>query len=302
VGADPLRPRATERPGSGKPSAASGFAPELVQRNWPIPYDKFVFDPADLDDGPALDSEQKQVLLYFHHHLRRVTYYQLFNIEPAADAASVRTAYFALSKAFHPDRWFRRDLGVFATRVDDIFKWLNRANSVLSSPQKRKGYDNLLRQGYIGEWQLEEKGPKPTSAVPAVPERQKSPPTTANEARKRAAHVFRARAIQAESLAQWTTAIDQYQRALQLDDTSELRIALIECMLRAQRPTTEITAELERARQVAPDNVRLLLLDAEHARLHGAIARASRLYNEALKIDASNPTARQGLDRLSESN
>lgn len=302
VGSAPPRPSMDERFNSGKASATSGFAPELVQRNWPIPFDKFVFDPADLDDGPALDSEQKQVLLYFHHHLRRVTYYQLFCIAPTADAASVRSAYFAMSKAFHPDRWFRRDLGRFAERVEDIFKWMNRANSVLSSPQKRRGYDNLLRQGYIGEWQLEEKGAKPSPAVASVPERQKSPPTTSTEAQRRAAHVFRARAIQAESLAQWTAAVEQYQRALQLDDTSELRISLIECMFRAQWPTTEVTAELERARQAAPDNIRLLLLDAEHARLLGATVRASRLYNEALKLDASNLTARQGLERLGESN
>ena len=294
------RPGVNERLTSGKPSASTGFPPQLLQRNWPIPFDKFVFDPADLDAGPELDSEQKQVLLYFHHHLRRVTYYQLFGIEPTADASSIRSAYFLLSKAFHPDRWFRRNIGPFGARVEDIFKWVNRANGVLSSPQKRKGYDNLLRQGYIGEWQLEEKGPKPPSIVTAN-ERQASS-TTATEAQKRAANVFRARAIQAESLAQWHAALDQYHRALQLDDTSELRIALIECMIRAQRPTTEVMAELERARQAAPENVHLLLLDAELARRQGATARASRLYNEVLKVDASNPSARQGLARLGESN
>lgn len=303
VGApDPARQSANEKSSAGKPSAASGFAPDLVQRNWTIPFDKFVCDPEDLREGPELDVDQKQVVLYFHHHLRRVTYYQLFKVEPAADPATIRNAYFTLSKAFHPDRWFRRDIGSFASRIEDIFKWVNRANGVLSNAQKRKGYDNLLRQGYIGEWQLEEKASRPSTAGAPIPERQKAPVATASEAQKRAASVFRARAIQAESLAQWSSAIDQYQRALQLDDTSELRIALIECMLRAQRPTTEITAELERARQAAPGDVRLMLLDAEHARRQGAIARATRLYNEVLKVDASNPVARMGLERLSGSN
>jgi hypothetical protein len=118
---DSSRPGVNERLTSGKPSASTGFPPQLLQRNWPIPFDKFVFDPADLDAGPELDSEQKQVLLYFHHHLRRVTYYQLFGIEPTADASSIRSAYFLLSKAFHPDRWFRRNIGPFGARVEDIF-------------------------------------------------------------------------------------------------------------------------------------------------------------------------------------
>lgn len=146
--------------GTAKPGAVDTLVlgAAVVPNGWPVAFARFSagVEESALQGGDALSREQKLVLLYFDAFLRKVTYYQLLGISRDADASAVRAAYFRLSKVFHPDRWFRKDIGEFEHTLVGIFKWLNRAYLVLSAPKKRKGYDRLLQQGYVGEWQLEE--------------------------------------------------------------------------------------------------------------------------------------------------
>lgn len=340
-------------PGSGAPAVASSgsaaptslvLSSELANRGFPVSFGAFRVSDAELAGGTALTDEQKKVVLYFHHHMRRVTYYTFLGVDPKADDRTVRAAYFALSKQFHPDRWFRKDTGPFRDRIEDIFKWLNRANGVLMHTSKRRGYDNLLLKGYLGEWQLEDlerggasggpsSGPirSPSRAVPPVstpsrgmdpslretaareiPSRtvtERRPEVVASgaapgssverdEAGRRAAQVFKARARHAESAGDWRMAIDQYQRAVELEPSTELRIALIECMLRGQAKISEIERELAVAAGTGEPDTRVILLQAEVAYRKGDVEVAQSMYEQVLARDASNPVARLGLGRI----
>lgn len=146
--------------GVARPSEAEPvvLGVSIVPEGWPVSFSRFCGGVAEsaLVSGDALSREQKLVLLYFEASLKKITYYQLLGIQGDADPGAVRAAYFRMSKAFHPDRWFRKEIGEFDRVLIGVFKWLNRAYMVLSAPRKRKGYDRLLQQGYIGEWQLEE--------------------------------------------------------------------------------------------------------------------------------------------------
>ena len=50
------------------------------------------------------------------------SYHDLLGIERGSDSQTVKRAYFALSKKFHPDRYFRRNIGDYAERLDRIFR------------------------------------------------------------------------------------------------------------------------------------------------------------------------------------
>lgn len=262
---------------------------ELAPKNWPVRFEQFTFDPNEMATGTALTDEQKQVVLYFHYHLRRVSYYDLMSLAKDADRREVKRAYFALSKAFHPDRWFRKDVGLFGERIEEVFKWLNRAYGVLGNPRKRKGYDRLLQRGYVGEWQLE--GPtrddseRPTRPMPAVPT-------------QRSTGIIEVRARQAAAGGDWAGAADLYQRALKLAPTTELRIRMVECMLKANLDPAQIDKEIAGAADADRNDVRLLALEAEVARRMDDTERARRCYESMLKREPDNPVARLGLDRL----
>jgi curved DNA-binding protein CbpA len=291
------------------------LTPSLCDRGWPTPLGAFPFESDILAEGKELSLEQKKVVLYFHYHLRRVTYYQLFAIPQNADERAIRTAYFALSKQFHPDRWFRKDIGMFRERIEEIFKWLNRANGVLMHRNKRRGYDNLLSRGYTGEWQLEdmERGGR-VAAKPASfssPRVETVPPvkvpvsepldrdgTARAEAGRRSAQMFRARARHAETNGDWDTAVDQLERAIELSPTTELRIALIECMLRGHSKIAEIERALADSLSSAGSDLRLVLLDAEVSFRKGDVERAQALYEHVLVSAPASPVARMGLERI----
>ena len=46
----------------------------------------------------------------------------MLEIDRKADVKEIKRAYFLLSKEFHPDRFFRRELGTFGVRIERIFR------------------------------------------------------------------------------------------------------------------------------------------------------------------------------------
>ncbi|XP_071944935.1 dnaJ homolog subfamily C member 30, mitochondrial-like [Antedon mediterranea] len=66
----------------------------------------------------------------------RTSFYDTLGVTPKASQAQIKSAYYKLSKAFHPDR--NQDNPTAASSFSDI----NEAYSVLSNAKLRKRYDN----------------------------------------------------------------------------------------------------------------------------------------------------------------
>jgi len=64
-------------------------------------------------------------------------YHALLGVDRDADTRAIKRAYFELSKQFHPDRYFRRNIGDYALRLDRIFKKIVEAYELLSDPATR---------------------------------------------------------------------------------------------------------------------------------------------------------------------
>lgn len=56
--------------------------------------------------------------------------------------SDVKTAFFGLSKRFHPDRYFGRELGEYESRISRIFNALKQSYDVLSNKKKRQAYES----------------------------------------------------------------------------------------------------------------------------------------------------------------
>lgn len=108
------------------------------------PWLRMAFDDALLEEKADLDEGTRRKILYLHQKLDELTHYQLLEVERRADPRSIKRAYFEISRQYHPDTYFRKELGSYKNRVEDIFKRVTRAYEVLSDPDARKAYDATL--------------------------------------------------------------------------------------------------------------------------------------------------------------
>jgi tetratricopeptide (TPR) repeat protein len=96
-----------------------------------------------IDPGLDLDPDLQQQILDFEASLGR-PYTELLGVARDADAQEIKRAYFSLSKVYHPDRYFRRELGDYAHRLERIFRKLVEAYELLSDPATRAEIERSL--------------------------------------------------------------------------------------------------------------------------------------------------------------
>jgi curved DNA-binding protein CbpA len=93
-----------------------------------------VSDEVDLDPGV------RQEILDLDARLGLLDHYRVLGLEPGADSEQVKKAYWVQSRRFHPDRFYGRKLGPFASKIDRIFRRIAEAQQVLVDPVRRDEY------------------------------------------------------------------------------------------------------------------------------------------------------------------
>lgn len=68
-----------------------------------------------------------------------ISHYQRLNISPESDAEAIKSAYYSLSKEYHPDI-----VGTEDAQSTENFRKITEAYDVLSDPQRRSAYDREL--------------------------------------------------------------------------------------------------------------------------------------------------------------
>lgn len=106
-------------------------------------------DEALIDESLDLDVETQRRILNFELGLRQ-SYYELLSVERSADSKEIKRAYFTLSKEFHPDRYFRKNIGGFEARLERIFKKILEGYEILSDPELRAGLESGDRGPLMG--------------------------------------------------------------------------------------------------------------------------------------------------------
>jgi hypothetical protein len=87
--------------------------------------------------------------------------HRLLGVPSRCDEKSIKRAYFKLSREFHPDRFFRRDLGAYRPEVEKLFKAIQRAYVNLSEPPSRSPLSTALSGNQAaGAGLHEERGPE----------------------------------------------------------------------------------------------------------------------------------------------
>lgn len=104
-------------------------------------YSGVMFSIADLAEAADLTEDQKKRILFVEMHLGKWSHYKLLGLKRTSTSAEIKGGYFRASKEFHPDAYFRKNLGSYRERIDRIFRAMKGAYDVLADPAKRDEYN-----------------------------------------------------------------------------------------------------------------------------------------------------------------
>jgi len=104
------------------------------------------YDPAELAEEVEISPEKRRRILDLFYRLDQITHYELLGVAETADKKQIKAAYYALAPEFHPDSYFRKQLGSFKQRIEAIFTQVTLAHDVLTSKSRRPEYDEYLAQ------------------------------------------------------------------------------------------------------------------------------------------------------------
>ena len=97
-------------------------------------------DPDDLD----LKHDQQMAINLAFDGIDNKTFYEILLLPRTADEKAIKRSYYRLSKEYHPDKFYRKNLGGFKEKLEVIFNKVNEAYRVLSDVEARDDYDVLV--------------------------------------------------------------------------------------------------------------------------------------------------------------
>lgn len=106
-------------------------------------------DPGDPNAGPEQDGiqlrpDQRMAIEVAWDGIENKSFYEILLLPRSADEQAIKRAYYRLSKEYHPDKFYRKELGPFKEKLELIFNKVNEAYRVLSDVDARADYDLLV--------------------------------------------------------------------------------------------------------------------------------------------------------------
>lgn len=92
----------------------------------------------------SISVEVQQSVIDMSVRLETLTHFEVLGVALDADRAAIKKAYFSHIGTFHPDTYFKKNLGEFTRRMEKIFQRMTEAHDVLSQAQPRKEYEAYL--------------------------------------------------------------------------------------------------------------------------------------------------------------
>ncbi|HTY17853.1 MAG TPA: DnaJ domain-containing protein [Myxococcota bacterium] len=163
-------------PQARESKAAPGREPAPARRPAPS-----IAGRPELDPSLDIPLELQRRILEFGERLD-APYHEILGVPRDADRKALRHAYFQLSKELHPDRYFRRNLGPFAKRLERVFGRVVEAYELLSDPTARAEIERSLAAAAPAN--ATPQASPAAAAAEAAPERAGTPPP------RRRPHVF----------------------------------------------------------------------------------------------------------------
>ena len=222
-----------------------------IRNRFPTAFEDFDFDQELLAQSVELEEDFKRELYFVYEQLDEVNYYELLGAGPDAGRRDFRSNYFRMSKRYHPDRFYQKILGDYATMIEQIFQRVTKAYQTLSNRNKRKKYDAALQAGYS------------TSAQSSTPAGRRSEPREeikGNRKRDMAFKVLVQRGDKALTEGRVAVALKEFRKALSLKRDLALALRVAQALLDKKDHLDDATSFARAAQKIDPDNVEALKL------------------------------------------
>ncbi|MCA2978124.1 MAG: DnaJ domain-containing protein [Myxococcaceae bacterium] len=248
-------------------------------------------------EGETVDiPQERQAEILALEAKLKATHFEVLGLAPGATSEEVRSAFHALSRKFHPDRFHGRQLGSFKGKIDAVFKRLIEANNVLTDAEKRQKYldENPGLRGSAG-------GAGAPSAAPAV----KTADEEARDAERRARfarHPYLARASRTQehiTKAKAHIAKHEYSHAFSLlniaaqMDPQNAEVKALLNDVRKKNDSQRSETDLKRAEELVSQGNDDLALQALRAAVNANASNHEAAYKAALILERKGADVRE---------
>lgn len=285
-----MQPLASDEPGAGSPSSASGPAPRL-----PLSHNAFESAGPAAAPGAALPpnaakrkqvEERRREIEDAYQVLKAKNHFELLEVPRASNEAQIKDAYFRLARRFHPDAHHDPTLTDLREKLEAVFIHLGEAYEVLRNPKTRGNYEASL--------------PRPTSTpgstVPSTPQASTPPPDRDYEVRLAAENAARAEKHMAE--AKYWDAIQLLEPAIPLltgKPKQRARLQLARCFTKNPNWLRRAEDLLQLVVQEDPKNADAYFELGLIYKGGGLKSRAQSVFRKALEIRPEHESAQQEL-------
>lgn len=239
-----------------------------------------------------LTKEEIERIQKMHDMVSNRDFYRLLNIGKNASNDEIKKSYYAISRNWHPDRFFRKETGQYATMLEMIFIGINQAFKTLSNIEEKTLFDKQ----YISTNKVSETTQKTSPSAFARHKRSR------NRVRKKASDRKKSAGKKQEILQKVKEGIEgKKQKAMSFFELGKKQMSADKPMEAAAslhvacklEPENEAYKTLyKKARKIARElKAKTIFAQAENAENYQNYHDAIRLYREAIEYNISDARA-----------
>jgi len=285
-------------PAPGAPATAAPSGAAVAERPRPPSASVPPAEAASAVDEQKAPSTRRAEILAAYDRINTKNHFEVLGIQPGANDAQVKDAYFRLAKRFHPDTHHDPALADLRDQLEAVFIRLGAAYDVLRNPRTRAGHEAELAARAPRVTVLRPQAPE----VAREPEPAPSPATPADPAQD-------ARAVQ-EALrkAQYYFEKDKYWDAIQLLEPvlglaegkplQRVRVLLSKAYLKNPKWVKQAEQTLQTVIRDDPKNVEANFLLGTIYKVSGFRSRATHAFQRVLELEADHEQAHAELAEL----
>jgi curved DNA-binding protein CbpA len=273
-----------------------------VQPNFPVPPSEFEFDQALLDLDVPLDDEQRRQAICLYEQIDDMTFYDLFGVEQDASRRDIKKAYFRLSKRYHPDKFFRKELHDFSEILERVFQEITKAYRTLSKRDKREQYDQTIASASGGPSDARTQSGATTSEAAAFDDEASEKKKRKKNKKDAAALLLVRRAEKLVERGDYKRAASEYQKALALKREPSMAIEVARMLDTEGDQPEEAISFARAALKLDARNVEARVLLSDLYEKTGRHDDALKHLEKAARLDPSDEEIQEKLEQMRSGN
>jgi tetratricopeptide (TPR) repeat protein len=269
----------------------------------PTPPESFEFPEELLELDVPLDERKRREVICLHEQLDALNHFEFFGLKPDADRGDVKRAYFELSKRFHPDKHFRKELGPYNEMLERIFQEITKVHRILSNPERRKAYEAELEEASAS--QKETGGATPMSHDDDQGPSDDVGDTTSDadtKSKKNAAFAQLVRKAKGSARSgDYEKATEHYRKALSLKRDADVAMQAARLLKQTRQHREEAMLFARAAIRIDDEHIEARMLLGDLLEEMGRTDEAMAVYREVRELDRDHRDANRRLDTLADS-